>query len=50
MTNQDKNLKQIHQLPDGEWIVPEPDANELPPELNPYIISQTIPITKAEEI
>ena len=50
MKNKNKQLKEIHKLPDGEIIIPFDDAKKLPPELNPYEINPFNPITPSEDI
>lgn len=50
MNDKNKQLKEIHKLPDGEVVVPFDDANKLPPNYNPYIINPENSITPSEEI
>ena len=50
MNDKNKQLKEIHRLPDGELVIPFEDANKLQPYDNPYIINPENPITPSEEI
>lgn len=50
MNDKNKQLKEIHKLPNGEIVIPFEDANKLLPQDNPYQISPINPITVSEEI
>ena len=50
MNDKNKQLKEIHKLPDGEIVIPFEDADKLPPKDNPYQINPDNPITPSEEI
>jgi len=51
MNDKNKQLKEIHKLPDGEIVIPFGDADKLQPLAdNPYKINPLNPITPSEEI